>query len=405
MVYDKDGIKKNPNANVFGQHMTIEKEQARSEHDLCASELRYRRMFEEAKDGLLILDIDTGRIENVNYSLLKLLGYCNSEMVGKTVGELPSFKGIESNQGMLRRLQQYGYVLYRDLPLETRDGCIIAVEFASHVYQAGERNVIQCNIRDITERKCEEAQIRAIMEQRIVDRTAQLQTANLDLEAFSSSVAHDLRAPLRHVVGCMHRLKNEAGPSLSEESVGDLTKISKSVKRMENLIDDLLSFSRVSHSKMQETEIDLDQLVQEALGDFQEEVKERNIAWEIKPLPMVRADRSLLRQVLINLISNALKFTSNRAQAKIEIACIPSDDGRTAIFIRDNGAGFNPRYAGKLFGLFQRLHSEQEFEGTGIGLANVQRIIQRHGGLVWAEGVVDGGATFYFSIPIKVKPV
>ena len=130
-------------------------------------------------------------------------------------------------------------------------------------------------------------------------------------------------------------------------------------------------------------------------------LKDRNIAWEIHPLPAMRADRALLRMVLVNLMSNAVKFTGARTGAKIEIGCAPEGNGETVIFIRDNGAGFDPRYVHKLFGVFQRLHSQEEFEGTGIGLANVQRIIQRHGGRTWAEGVVDGGATFYFSIPAK----
>ena len=168
---------------------------------------------------------------------------------------------------------------------------------------------------------------------------------------------------------------------------------------MGHLIDDLLAFSRIGKSVMQKTAINLDELVRETLGDFQAETKERNIAWEIHPLRTVRADRALLRLVLVNLVSNAVKFTGARAEAKIEIGCVPGGDAGTVIFIRDNGAGFDPRYAGKLFGVFQRLHSYDEFEGTGIGLANVQRIIHRHGGRAWAEGVVDGGATFYFSIP------
>jgi light-regulated signal transduction histidine kinase (bacteriophytochrome) len=143
--------------------------------------------------------------------------------------------------------------------------------------------------------------------------------------------------------------------------------------------------------------------VRETLSDFETETKERNIAWEIHPLPMVQADRALLRLVLVNLMSNAVKFSGTRAQAKIEIGCQPYSPGETVIFIRDNGAGFDVKYAGKLFGVFQRLHSQSEFEGTGIGLANVQRIIQRHGGRTWAEGVVDGGATFYFSTPTKQR--
>jgi light-regulated signal transduction histidine kinase (bacteriophytochrome) len=254
------------------------------------------------------------------------------------------------------------------------------------------------SVQAILESELKYRALSAELEQRVVERTEQLQSAHDEMEAFSYSVCHDLRAPLRHVLGFVEILQKDAGSSLSEKNRQHLTTISQATKRMGNLIDDLLAFSRIGQSKIKKIEVNLDWLIQETLGDFQTEIKERNIILEIHPLPAVQADRALLRMVLVNLISNAVKFTGARADAKIEIGST-AGDGETVVFIRDNGAGFDPKYATKLFGVFQRLHSQDEFEGTGIGLANVQRIVHRHGGRAWAEGVVDGGATFYFSIP------
>jgi light-regulated signal transduction histidine kinase (bacteriophytochrome) len=209
-----------------------------------------------------------------------------------------------------------------------------------------------------------------------------------------------LRAPLRHVIGFVKILQEDAGQSLSEKNLGCLTRIHTAANRMETLIEDLLAFSHIGRSDLQKINVNLNELVKDTLCDFQAETNKRNIVWKINPLSPVQADRALLRMVLVNLVSNAVKFTGACAEAKIEIG-FTLGDGETVIFIRDNGAGFDPKYAGKLFGVFQRLHSQEAFEGTGIGLANVQRIIHRHGGRAWAEGVVDGGATFYFSIPNK----
>jgi PAS domain S-box-containing protein len=251
---------------------------------------------------------------------------------------------------------------------------------------------------DITERKRREQHIETL-NQELAKRSADLESINKELEAFAYSVSHDLRAPLRHMAGYTELLRKKASSVVDEKSNHYMAMIQDSAKRMGNLIDDLLAFSRIGRAETQKTLVSLAQLVREALTEVRQDAEGRNIAWKIGELPECYGDRSMLKLVLVNLISNAIKFTRTRTQAEIEIGCVNGNNEDLVIFVRDNGVGFDMKYVKKLFGVFQRLHDSDAFEGTGIGLATVQRIIHRHGGEVWAEGVVDNGATFYFSAP------
>jgi light-regulated signal transduction histidine kinase (bacteriophytochrome) len=230
-------------------------------------------------------------------------------------------------------------------------------------------------------------------------RAGELLAANKELEAFAYSTSHDLRAPLRHLAGYTELLQKHASAVLDPKSRRYVAMVLESAKKMGDLIDDLLAFSRIGRAEAQYTLVNLGELVREASREIKEETDGRNIVWKIGGLPSLQGDRSMLRVALVNLISNAVKFTRTRPQAEIEIGCVDDKADEVVVFVRDNGVGFDMQYVHKLFGVFQRLHLPEAFEGTGIGLATVQRIVARHGGRVWAESAVDAGATFYFSAP------
>lgn len=236
----------------------------------------------------------------------------------------------------------------------------------------------------------------------LTQRSTALEASNKELEAFAYSISHDLRAPLRHVAGFAELLRKNAGESLSEKNRRYVVTIIEAANRMGSLIDDLLSFSRISRAEAHNSVFTFEQLVHDVVAEVQRDAGDRKITWNIESLPEWFGDRSMLRLALVNLISNAVKFTRKRPQAEIQIGCKKHNDDEIVLFVHDNGVGFDMKYSNKLFGVFQRLHTQEAFEGTGIGLATVQRIVHRHGGHVWAEGKADAGATFYFSLSKKL---
>ena len=257
------------------------------------------------------------------------------------------------------------------------------------------------SLSDVTDRKKAEDEVHRLneeLEMRVQRRTAQLEAANRELESFSYSVSHDLRAPLRAIDGFSGILLKDHARQLDGEGQRLLAIIRANTRQMGQLIDNLLAFSRLGRREMQVASLDMESVVRDAAAELLTTLGDRRVEWRLHPLPSARADRALIRQVWLNLLDNALKFTRSRKVARIEVGCQPGSN-EDIYYIKDNGVGFDPRYAHKLFGVFQRLHSSEQFEGTGVGLALVQRIVQRHGGRIWAEGENDAGATFYVSLP------
>jgi light-regulated signal transduction histidine kinase (bacteriophytochrome) len=324
-------------------------------------------------------------------------------MLGWTVDELLARPYLEfvhpedrvaSLEQVEKQLERSEPVLHFENRFQHKDGSWRVLSWRS-VPQAG--GLMYATARDVTERRQAEEKIRRL-NLTLHQRAAQLEVANKELEAFSYSVSHDLRAPLRHIQGYVGMLNRESGAQLSEKGARFLKTIAEAGREMGQLIDDLLAFSRMGRAELRETIVDPRALIEEVRRDLEMATRDRPIEWRIDPLPAVRADPALLKQVWANLISNAVKYTRGRTPAVIEIGRAADDDGRVVLYVRDNGAGFDMEHAGKLFGVFQRLHRPEEFEGTGIGLANVRRIVLRHGGRIWAESRVNAGATFFFSL-------
>lgn len=354
------------------------------------------RLLDQTHDPILVRDMNSV-ITYWNRAAEELYGWRAEEVIGRRAYELLKTVFPAPLDELQEQLLRTGH-WEGELTRTKADGSSVTVACRWALRRDGQDeavSILETN-NDISARKHREEEIRRL--NRELERHAdELEIANKELESFAYSVSHDLRAPLRHVVGYGELLQKQAFSSLDDKSRRYMKTILESAKRMGNLIDDLLAFSRIGRAETKKTKVDLTQLANEVVAELGQETKGRDIVWKIGVLPNCRGDRSMLKLVLVNLISNAVKFTRLRSPAEVEIGCTDRPNG-TEVFVRDNGAGFDMRYVHKLFGVFQRLHSTEEFEGTGIGLATVQRIIHRHGGQVRAEGALDHGATFYFSV-------
>jgi light-regulated signal transduction histidine kinase (bacteriophytochrome) len=281
------------------------------------------------------------------------------------------------------------------------DGSEVDVEVKAVPIRLENKPAVQLIVRDISERKLADKQILELnkeLDRRVRQRTVELEAANKELETFSYSVSHDLKTPLRHIIGYIDLFLDVKSTKLTWEQHDCLARISGSASEMSRLIDALLSFSKLSMTELKKTRIDSSEMVRQVIDFLQPEIQDRNITFRVDILPYIKGDKGLLLQVWTNLISNAIKYTGKKPEAIIEIGSI-SAENETTFFIKDNGAGFDTKDAGKLFHVFQRLHKSSDFEGVGVGLANVNRIICRHGGKCSAKGEPDKGATFYFSLP------
>ena len=395
-LHDKAG-----NPNGFIKIVRDNTEQRNANELLQKSRDMLEMLFENAPESIVVVD-NNGVIRKVNRHCETLFGYTREDLVGLQVEVLvpERFRKIHEQYRLdyfaRPRARKMGTGL--ELFGRNREGGEIPVDIILSPMKSSEGIWVLAIIRDITTQKKDEEKIREL-NITLKKQVAQLAEANRELETFSYSVSHDLRAPLRHITGFVKLLNKKNLEPLDPQSRHYLEIISESARKMGLLIDDLLNFSRMGRTEMLKTKIDFAHLVNEVASELTEDEKGRDIDWVIGALPVIEGDYSMLRQVMVNLLSNALKYTRTRPKTKIEIGVDTNRQDETIFYVRDNGVGFDMKYADKLFGVFQRLHDAEAFEGTGIGLANVQRIIHRHGGRIWAESTVDNGAAFWFSLP------
>ncbi len=365
----------------------------REAHRVVRAEERSRKLIEAAPDAMVIAD-SRGKIVLVNRQTELLFGYASAELIGAPVEKLmpARFRGAHpghrSAYASAPRPRPMG--LGMTLRGLHRDGSEFPIEISLSPMETEEGLLVASAIRDVTQRMKTQEDLRR--------RTEELEASNRELEAFTYSVSHDLRAPLRHIDGFSRILLDEHGAEIPPAGRRYLTMIREATLQMGNLVDDLLNLSRLGRQPLTLQETNLNALVTSVKTDLASEVSGREIEWRIAVLPTVECDPGLIKQVLSNLLANAVKFPRPRKPARIEIG-LAAENGQPALFVRDNGVGFSMKYADKLFGVFQRLHRQEDFEGAGVGLATVERILQKHGGRIWAQAEPGQGAAFYFTLP------
>jgi PAS domain S-box-containing protein len=371
----------------------------KAERALRASEEKFSKVFHSSPDWIAITTLSDGRFIEINDAFLNITGYKREEVIGKTAAELNLWVDPEERPRMADLLRERLIIRDHEAEFRLKSGEIRTMLRSAEVIDLeGETCVINVT-RDITERKRSEEKIRRLNRE-LEQRVKELQEANRELDAFGHSVSHDLRTPLVIIGGLAIRLSKAYAGELDEKGIDMLNVIVDKVKKMESLTDDLLSLSRLGRQQLKLSEVRLEGLVESAFEDVRATAPEREIELTTGKLPLVFADAVLMRQVFINLLSNAVKFTRPRSRAEIGVSC-SREGGGTVCSIRDNGVGFSADQAAGLFDVFHRAHRSEDFEGSGIGLSIVQRIISRHCGRVWAEGKPGEGATFYFFIPDK----
>lgn len=367
------------------------------------SEARFRVIFEQAGVGVAQIQFGTGKFLRVNQKYCDIVGYPAHELQQLDLLSVTHSDDIKMD---LAQLEQLKSGAIRDYALEQRyrrkDGRVVWVHLTVSPmwHLAGPLNYYIAVVQDITARKQAEAEIQqlnAVLEERVTERTAQLMAVNQEVEAFSYSVSHDLRAPLRCIDGFCQVLAEDYGKVLDADGNDHLRRVRRAAQRMGVMIDDLLQLSLITRAEKVNKSIDLSTLATEVIDDLCEQAGARNLKFSVQPGLEVFGDPSLLRILLENLLGNAVKYSSKSPHPHIEFGCLV-EATRTVYYVRDNGAGFDMTYANRLFGPFQRLHRAEDYPGTGIGLATVKRIVNRHGGEVWAEGHLGQGAVFYFTL-------